>query len=183
MFDAIMGVGKTPEITKSFTSNPYQTIGEEVTNVSVITTQLSGNHSITEGSIINITNPFFDYVANNALVISRTTMGSGTSYLTIDLGRELVLRAIEMYFENGGYTTETITVACQTSKDGTIYEEDSDIASDSDTGGTEYTKVWKDKVCRYIRIRLTSAGGAATPAVILTVNRLRIFLNPIQYLY
>lgn len=96
MFDTIMGVGRSPQITKDYISNNFSTLETDIAPMCRIVYggAPSAAYTVT-GTISNIIDESFD--ANNiSIQYSVTTLGASTEYAAnvIDLGREFFIKQV-----------------------------------------------------------------------------------------
>lgn len=183
MWDPIQGVGKTPLITESIAQNPYSLSGEEITNLWYIS-QTIGSTSST-GSVLSLTDPFYDYVGSPAVVWSQT-MGLGvntTNTLVCDLGKEVIFRGISIYFDWASATPTTVHFYLETSRDGITWTVQKQEDYVSVTGGGALTYQSNSAQARYVRFRanFVYAGSGGTTTV--NLRKLRGWLDAKQTFY
>lgn len=164
MFDSVMGVGKTPQITADVTYNPYSVTFDDITPA-IMGKSVIGANTTESGSLINVLNPNFDFIANEPYAMSCT--GTNTNYITWDLGRSLFLRGVSLYYDSAPGTINTGThLIFQYSTDGINW-----ISVETTTNNTAaqvfYFRTYTSIQCRYIRFEcLLNTAGSATKMVL-----------------
>jgi hypothetical protein len=174
MYDPIMGVGKTPQITQDVTNiNPYGIVLDDITPLIFPRESFETDWTVTAGSIINPITNGFDYVANVAYSVHKaTSIPARTANIIYDLGKSLSLRGIVAYALLD-QASGTGTVYFEGSNDGTTYET---FTSYAFFDGEQTTSIG-DKRLRYLRIRLLGDAGSVLN---FTLNRLQLQIDSNQ---
>ncbi len=157
VFDTVMGVGKTPQITQDISLNPYNAYFDDVAGLIGLDLSLGANTTI-QGNIFNFLNPnvsYWDIAATTVTNFVHAVAGTDTTIFTLNLGKELIIRNIGLYiFCNG-----TNTTALQISRDGRTWETLQTFAS----GGGVYTQAtYTDKIFKFLRFSIALNGSAST---------------------
>lgn len=175
MYDYIMSVGKTPQITEHlrYAYSPTSVLTEDITSIAVA----SETTSITnlQGSIFNITNPAYDYTIPQC---ARYYMGTGTATITYNFTNITALRGITVYYYTTTGGVSTGTIAFDGSSDGITWE---NYETANVLVNTNSTKVYQDKEIKYFRIVITLSGAAAE----VGIRAVRFIMNSEKqsYLY
>lgn len=185
MYDPIMGVGKTPLITESISQNPYTLSGEEVTNMLYV--REVNNFQTSTGSVLSLTDPFFDYVGGSALTWTQNVGVSTdvTSYVQADLGKTVTVRGFNIYFfMNSGVDIVRWRPALMYSADGVNWETVQQEDLNGFSGSFERTYTLSGVQVRYVRmqVRLSYAGALASN-VTVQLKKMRMWLDTRQSFY
>jgi len=152
VYDAIMGVGKTPQITADVLVNPYSLQYDDVTQLAFPQVTLGGGMSEIN-TVLNVTNPNVDYAYLAAsgfatYQINKTTAGTTTAYITYSFGKDMIFRGSTFYYNSSG---SVITI--QSSFDGVNWF---DVTSTSSDGN--HTLLLTDLRFKFIRIKADITG-------------------------
>lgn len=177
VYDALNGVGRLPQVTQDFISDPGG-IGFDLGAIMVSKeTQIQGTK---EGSLLNSINPNFDIVNFSAFNVQNTSNGTFTQILDFDLRKVIYLRPINCvtYQGSGGATTAPV-LDISVSIDGINF---TSIYNNTSAGGTigsplvVTTSPTKAKI-----IRITSQTSRISGTAIFALQRLEVKSDPIQY--
>lgn len=187
MWDPIMAVGKTPQVTESLAANPITSQGDEITQGLYLT--LSGQYDTLVGSVLAVTDPFFDYVGSDAMVWTNKINASNTSdtvTLTIDLGKLVYLRGITLYMvaDTGG-NANTTYFYLEGTQDGTTWTSlDEELYAGNILTNQEITLQCSQAYARTLRLRCEYQRVAGVTTVITTkIKKLRVWLDSKQSFY
>jgi hypothetical protein len=178
MWDPIMQVGKTPQITADITSNPYLTpSSEEITSVLYLYATLGSGATIQSGtSVLAITDQFIDYLTGTPCIVNINQANPSTSYVTADIGKNVFIRGITLYFSKAGSTAGGNSITLEISDDGTNW---STLQTLGLTAlNVEDTFNQNNVRGRYLRIRMEYGGGGSNLGI--TLRKLRVWLDSKQ---
>lgn len=180
MFDPILGMGKTPRITQDVTTlNPYSIYMDDISALAFVTSTLGAGFTKT-GSELNVCNPNFDYVNNEALGFNAAGgTGATTCTLLLDLGKELVIRGTTFYFSVGPSDAGNKVTTVQVSKDNVTYTTLETVTT-TETAATFYTKTYPDQSYRYLKISFTKDNTVGTS---LSVRQIVLKVDSKQLIY
>lgn len=155
VFDHVMGVGKTPQVTQTPLINPYSLQFDDITAMAFPVVSLGAGSSVVNNNpVFNITNPNLDwyFIASSGFSIfqiNKTSGGFAVSTITWDLGKEIIVRGISSNYNSSNDSVVTL----QGSSDGLTWE---NYASSAANGTTSLTI--SDKKFRYLRYSLNIQG-------------------------
>lgn len=169
MWDSIMQVGKTPQITANLSLPPYTSVGEEITNNVVVYYSSATNYTGYAGGLVDLNYP-------TSYVITFNSPGDFVD-VRFDMRRKLIIRAVVITYTIA-FGGEGGTINFQISNDNSNW---TTVATQSIGGSIVNTLSITDKEFRYFRIECTSIGGAGSTT--LTLDKLRFFIDSTQYTY
>lgn len=186
MWDPIMQVGKTPQITADANLNPYTIAQDDISQLAFPYLVSAGSSITFTGSVLNLTNQFYDYSVTDTIDLWDSS-GAGSSsdtIITFDLGKAINVRGVSLLIASDRNSTDSnSTVYLEGSQDGiTWIELDSRINPNTSGTKTFYTMQASDSRFKTLRIRVDwSAGSGGAHHVYL--ERLRIWVDSKQYFY
>lgn len=177
VYDPVMNVGKTPQITSDLAINPLN-IYDDVTPLCFPILDISGGGITVTGSLVNVINPNFDYNANTAF--NGSANATRSFVITFDLGKTLVLRGILLYFQmQGASGTDSTNVVIDISSDGINYITLETVIKGS--GTQNFTKTYTDTQLRVLRLTVNIVSGGNTAG--FTFNTMQLKMSPVQRFY
>jgi hypothetical protein len=177
MWDSIMNVGKTPQITSDMVTNPYFNGVDDISHLLFGYVAQLGNTTSFKGNINAVTNPNFFYdIAGGVYAVLFTCGNAGTdTILQFDIGRKLIIRGISLFYgENDGGVN--VTVNLETSEDGANWVTQSSMLASGVNVGNTLTA--RDVIASKIRIRLSMPSGLG--ATYIYLNNLKVLMSRIQ---
>jgi len=178
-FDPILGVGRTPQITKDVYTNPTGMINTEISSAAIPRLTTSGDVE-TVGDIRNITNPDFDSTTFTAFTIKTnyTVSSQAIQNITWDLDKELFLKNAE-FRALAIIGSGTVTTRVQYSLDGASWTNFQD--NDEPDGANEkILRVQNYFRVRFIRVQTEWDPDTVPQTTELQINSLRIVMDYMQ---
>lgn len=172
--EAVMGVMKIPQVTADINLDPYLYAQGDITNMVAPHSLINTDPLPTDGSMLNPINPAFDYVTYVAFSVGGTTTSTNPVYITYDLGKNINVRALSIYFEMTTASSQRIVI--QVSSDGVNWI---DKKTYDDVTAPE-TALITDSQVRYFRIKYTRSAGARSDTYIHSIS---VKINPLQRFY
>lgn len=176
-YDPLNGVGRLPQVTQDFISDPGG-VGYDLSPILITReTQIQGTKA---GSLVNCANVNFDIVNFSAFNVQNTANGTFTQILDFDLQKKVFLKPITVitYQGSGGATTAPV-LDISVSEDGTNFNS---IYNNTSAGGTigsplvVTTAPVKAKV-----VRITSQTSRISGTAIFALQRIDLKSDPYQY--
>lgn len=185
VFDYIMSVGRTPQLTQDVNINPYSAYNDDLCQGGTISYSLTtgGTGTIT-GDIQNCINPNYSDVFP---IYSYSLNDVATSQILIDLKRVVGVgkQYIDLRTSRTDGSNPIITITIDGSKDNVLYETiyTSSVTAGSGTITLNVTNSTFGvyKFLRYYRITAALSGGASADTSVLQIGSIRLFPDYIQY--
>lgn len=186
MYDYVMGVGRSPQVTQDAIINTYSAYNEDIAQYGTISGSLGAFMTISSGIYENLINPNYTDTAP-PLVYSLDAATSGNATIIIDLKRRIGLGKYDLDID-GSYTATnnpTISITFSVSDDNISYQTIYTTTSTAPTGTVTYS-IDKDtfsigKFTRYFRIYMTYSGSVGTSGSVILNKGIKLFPDYTQY--
>jgi len=183
MWDPIMQVGKTPQITSDANLNPYSISQDDISQLFYIFLSQTGTGSTATGSALNLTNTYYDYTVTPALRINQSGTGGTDTIVTADCGKVLNVRGISLMIQHNHMSVDRdATIYIEGTEDGINWIQYISYPIPDVLTDTQDTLSMSDKRFKTMRIRIAYS-GALGGAFYLDLNKLRIWVDSKQYFY
>jgi len=181
MFDSVMGVGKTPLVTESITTNPYTISNDDISQLAFITIDTVGTNVSATGTPLSLTDSFFDYITNPAITLTQPAPGTSTNtHIIANFGKSIYMRGISLYFT---WTRNDVVAAVylETSTDGANWTVEESLSLSAGAGEETFTV--DDANARLLRIRVTWNVGSGGGPTVIYLRKLRVWIDSKQQFY
>jgi len=174
-FDAILGVGRSPQVTKDIIINPYTFIVTDISDSAKLTVTGAIPATIT-GVVENINDPDYDNV-NIAYHLQGIRSNPYDVYLIADLEREVYLKQVNI---NLGITSalHDVTIKLSVSNDGVQYIDVQSITPVAYATNTIVPLNARYIKGRFIKVSIETSGSGATD--VIDFYKLKIILDNLQ---
>lgn len=187
MYDAIMGVGRSPQITSDIVLNPYSLGKTDISEIASLNTEATNTDINTKtGNIRDIINENFDSSSGNAYSMTSDVEAAGTNIglsLILDFQKVIYVHSVEYKLTvahsaaAGGGTHNPLGDNVQFSNDGVNW---SNSGINNYANGSFSNTIYQKKF-RFVKFSYSWRANSDATSITLSFNYIRILIDNIQY--